>query len=230
MGAVSRQQQLKLVINPSFQNSEISKMPNIKLTYFNLRGRAEPCRLLLAYSGTKYEDERLAAPWDDMAPWTALKPNTPWGQVPLLVWDGEVVAQSIACARFLAREFGLAGRNSLEMAQVDEIVDVIQDLLNAWYSLYHAKDTAGQQKHMETTVPTGMAQLEKKLESRGGQFMVGNNFSWADLHLFFYVTDMQLMTGKEVDTNFPKILDLVQRVGTIPNIKTWVASRPATAL
>ena len=24
-------------------------MPNVKLTYFNLRGRGEPCRILLAY-------------------------------------------------------------------------------------------------------------------------------------------------------------------------------------
>ena len=205
-------------------------MPEIKLTYFNLRARAEPCRLLLAYSGTQYEDERLTPPWDDMAPWTALKPKTPWGQIPMLSWDGEVIAQSMACARFLAREFGLAGRNSMEMAQVDEIIDVIQDLLNSWYSLYHAKDTAGQQAHMETTVTTAMGQLEKKLESRGGQFMVGNAFSWADLHLFFYVNDMQLMTNKAVDAAFPKIKNLVERVGSIPNIKAWIASRPASAL
>ena len=24
-------------------------MPNVKLTYFNLRGRGEPCRIMLAY-------------------------------------------------------------------------------------------------------------------------------------------------------------------------------------
>merc|ERR1711862_431328 len=71
----------------------MGRMPNIKLTYFDLRARAEPCRLLLAYAGAKYKDERLPAPWDNMAPWAALKPNTPWGQVPLLAWDGEVIAQ-----------------------------------------------------------------------------------------------------------------------------------------
>merc|ERR1711963_290456 len=196
------------------KNIKNPAMPNIKLTYFDLRARAEPRRLLLAYAGAKYEDKRLPAPWDDMAPWAALKPNTPWGQVPLLEWDGEVVAQSMACARFLAREFNLAGRNSMEMAQVDEIVDVIQDLLNTWYSLYHAKDSEGQ----------------KKFVSRGGQFMVGNAFSWADLHLFFYVTDMKLMSGKDIDASFPKIKNLVERVGNIPNIKTWVKNRPPAAL
>merc|ERR1719320_1771211 len=108
--------------------------------------------------------------------WSALEAMCR-SQVPLLAWDGEVIAQSMACARFLAREFNLAGHTSMEMAQVDEIIDVIQDLFNAWYSLYHAKDTAGQQKFLETNIPTGMGQLEKKLESRGGQFMVGNAFS-----------------------------------------------------
>merc|ERR1712110_20429 len=34
------------------------EMPNVKLTYFNLRGRGEPCRIMLAYGGIKYEDER----------------------------------------------------------------------------------------------------------------------------------------------------------------------------
>jgi glutathione S-transferase len=31
-------------------------------------------------------------------------------QVPVLYWDGEPIAQSMAIARFLAREFGLAGK------------------------------------------------------------------------------------------------------------------------
>ena len=197
------------------------------MTYFDLRARAEPCRLLLAYAGAKYEDERLPAPWDNMAPWAALKPNTPWGQVPLLAWDGEVIAQSMACARFLAREYNLAGRTSMEMAQVDEIIDVIQDLINAGVKLFFAKDEAGQKNHAEVTVPTALGQLEKKLESRGGQFFVGNNFTWADLHTFMYISDLP---NKDVLKNFPKIANLVERVGNIPNIKKWVETRPVTSM
>ena len=35
-------------------------MSNIKLTYFNGRGRAETARLILAYGGKDYEDRRVA--------------------------------------------------------------------------------------------------------------------------------------------------------------------------
>ena len=74
-------------------------MAQIKLTYFNLRARAEPARLVLAYAGAKYDDVRLPAPWDNPKPWAALKPTTPYGQCPLLEWDGEEIAQSMAITR-----------------------------------------------------------------------------------------------------------------------------------
>ena len=37
----------------------------------------------------------------------------------------------MSICRFVAREIGIAGRNSMEMAQVDEIIDVIQDAIDA---------------------------------------------------------------------------------------------------
>ena len=48
---------------------------------------------------------------------------TKFGFMPELTWDGKVLGQSIAVARFVAREVGIAGRNNLEMAQCDAIVD-----------------------------------------------------------------------------------------------------------
>ena len=37
----------------------------------------------------------------------------------------------MAICRFVAREAGIGGRNSLEIAMVDEIVDVLQDSIEA---------------------------------------------------------------------------------------------------
>jgi len=200
-------------------------MSSIKYTYFDLRVKGEPARLLLAYSGLKYTDERVTLPWDDPAAWTAMKPAMPWGQLPCLTWDGEVICQSMAICRFLSREFGIAGKNSLEMAQVDEIIDVIQDAMTANYKAWYAKDKEEELRTLTMkTFPSVLSQLEKRLEERGGQYMVGNNFTWADLHLFFFCTE-EFLEPKVVG-EYPKIANLVGRVGALPNIENWMQTRP----
>merc|ERR1712170_240812 len=176
--------------------------PKIKVTYFNLRGRAEPVRLLLAYGGLEYEDCRLAPSWEDPKPWMALKPKTPYGGLPLLEWNGEVLAQSIAVTRFVAREVGLAGRNSLECAQADEVVDAFADLTEAMARAFVSKDDA---------------QMKK--------YFAGNALTWADIIAFNFCSGLP---DQSALSNFPKIKNLVDRVGAIPNIKTWVAKRPVT--
>merc|ERR1712033_7749 len=153
---------------------------------------------------------------------TRMKPKTDFGQLPVLNWDGVEICQSMACARFIAREVGLAGTTSLEQGQVDEIVDVIQDLINAWVKLYFAKDEAGLKNFADVTLQTALGQLEKKLESRGGQYFVGNNLTWADLHVFMYMGDLD----KEAFAKYPNLSNLFVTVGDIPSIKAWVESRP----
>merc|ERR1711971_981079 len=121
--------------------------PKVKLTYFNLRDRAEPSRLLLAYGGIKYEDCRLTPAFEDPKEWSALKPKTPYGSLPLLEWNGTCIAQSMAVARFIAREVGLAGRCNMESAQIDEIIDAINDMVNAGARAFFSKDEALMKKH-----------------------------------------------------------------------------------
>ena len=84
---------------------------------------------------SRYEDDRVTLPWDDMTVWAGLKRTMPWGQLPCLTWNGVKICQSMAICRFLAREMNIAGRDSLEMAQVDEIIDVIQDAIDANVSI-----------------------------------------------------------------------------------------------
>ena len=108
------------------------------------------------------------------------------------------------------------------------------------------KDEKGVQNVLDTVYPAGLvriifikldflkfllqANLEKMLVSRGGQFFVGNNFTWADLAVFQFTTDG--MGGKPPNdlTAYPRISNLCQRVGQVPNIKNWMSARPVTAM
>merc|ERR1712080_252336 len=68
------------------QARPIPTMPEIKVTYFNLRVRGEPIRLLLAYGDLPYEDIRPLPPWEDKEGWAKMKPTLPYGLSPS--WSG----------------------------------------------------------------------------------------------------------------------------------------------
>ncbi len=51
----------------------------------------------------------------------------PWGKLPILEVDGQVICESSAICRFLARKFNLVGANEIESAKCDEYVDAIMD-------------------------------------------------------------------------------------------------------
>merc|ERR1712045_637536 len=88
--------------------SFIVMAPKIKLTYFNAEGRAELTRMILAQAGVEFEDVRLTR-----EEWAAMKPTSPWNQLPLLEYDGKKMVQSIAIARFLLESMGLLERTTL---------------------------------------------------------------------------------------------------------------------
>merc|ERR1712154_711937 len=80
--------------------SKVLEMKNMKLTYFNGRGRAEVARLILSIAGEVFEDDRI-----EFSDWEALKPHERFGQLPRLEIDGETLYQSLAINRFLARKY-----------------------------------------------------------------------------------------------------------------------------
>jgi glutathione S-transferase len=52
---------------------------------------------------------------------------TPFHQLPTLEIDGRVMHQSVAIGRYLAKEFGLYGEDSMEAYEIDSIIDTIND-------------------------------------------------------------------------------------------------------
>lgn len=100
----------------------------MKLTYFGVRGRVDPARLMLELTPTPYEFEAIA-----LEAWAETKPKmlerTPLGQMPVLD-DGDFsLCQSGAINRYLARKLGLAGTTITEQARIEEIAETAGDLI-----------------------------------------------------------------------------------------------------
>jgi len=205
-------------------------MPNkIKLTYFNLRGRAEVSRLMLAHKGVEYEDNRITGDQ-----WKALKPKTPFGGLPLLEYNGLELSQSMTIGRFLAREMNLAGKTRTEEAQVDMVVDCIIDLIGARVKAVFEKDEKVKAELMEKlkkeTVPGAMANLEAILAKNGGKFMVGNDVTWADFEVSNFFQAVLTEHGEAAFGANKQLLALTKSVMEMPNVKAWIETRPKTNL
>jgi len=204
-------------------------MPTYKLTYFDGRGRGEIIRLLFAYQGVEYTDERIKR--ED---WAALKPSSPFGQVPILEVDGVKLCQSNACARYLAKKFNLAGKNELDQAKADMIVDCLEDATKPIVSIFIEKDEAkkaeAKKKYTEEQLPASLAMLEKLLISNGGgdKFFVGTELTWADIAFINFVQWTAMGGAVNPLAKYPKLAALDERVRKLPKIAAWIEKRPKT--
>jgi glutathione S-transferase len=203
-------------------------MSTYKLYYFNGRGRAEVSRLILAAAGQKYEDIRY-----EHDQWAAHKGEMPLGQIPVLEYNGTKLPQSLTIARFLAKQFQLAGKDNFEQAKVDAVVDTVNDTLSIFVKGYMEKDETKKQelmkKFFDEELPKHLQNLDvlAKLYGNGGSFFVGNNLTWADL--FFYgVLENFLAINADCLNNNPWLKQNYAEVGKQPRIAEYLKNRPTT--
>src|SRR5262245_55954367 len=95
------------------------------LTYFDISAsRGEECRLALHVAGVDFDDRRIKR--DE---WMALKPNTPFGSLPVLDVEGRgELAQSNAILGFIGRSHGLHPTDPFEAARHDAILAAVEEL------------------------------------------------------------------------------------------------------
>ena len=217
--------------------------PSIKLTYFDIEGRAEPVRLALVLSGTEFEDERI--PFDK---WPELKPTTPHGTLPVMTIDnGPMRTESCAMLRWVGATFG--GDKELypadKLMDIEEAIGLVDDMMQSWMpNLYlgmrpskygypedFAKTEAGQEKiaamrkkWIAEELPKWMGFITDMLNKNGGKWLVkGENPTIADCML---VPILRNFTKGHVDyvsihclNSYPAIEAYVERFCALPGVK-----------
>jgi len=200
--------------------------PTYKLSYFDVRALAEPIRLLFAFQGVEYTDERVQR--DN---WPAIKDSKPWGNMPVLEEDGKVISQSGAILRYLGKKYGMFGSNDFEAAKIDETIEAMGDLRQACFKVFMEADAAkkaeGQTKLATETFPFYLKRFTTLLEKNGTGYFYGNKLSVADLIVASY---LQIFSESTPDLfkDFPTIQKHQTTVFNTKGIKEWVEKRPKT--
>jgi len=204
--------------------------PKPKLTYFVIKGRAEPIRLAFTVGGVDFEDIRITPDQ-----WPSLKNKAPSGQLPFLQMGDEVFTQSLAILRLVGKKTGLYPLDPFAAFQVDEIFGIQEDIDHATIPLKRApaeKKAEAKKKLLEEEIPPLLRTLEAKLT---GDYFVGGSVTIADL--LIYCTLGHFMAGDGTNPfiglgvsnlldSFPKLQQFMARLNSHPKVKQWNETHP----
>ncbi|VDN02261.1 unnamed protein product [Thelazia callipaeda] len=199
-----------------------------KLTYFPIRGLAEPIRLLFVDQDIEFTDNRI-----DKNDWPALKSQFHFGQLPCLHEDGDQIVQSGAIMRHLARKHGLNGRNESETTYADMFLEGIRDLHKKYTNMIYLAyvNETEKDQYIRDVIPAEMAKFDKLLAVRGdGQnFILGDKISYAD-YAFFEELDVHLILDPHCLDKFPLLKAYHARMANRPKLKAYCEKRNAAGV
>lgn len=202
--------------------------PRYSLHYFDVRGRAEPIRLLLAHAGVSFEDCAFQG-----AEWPSKKPQMPLGQVPVLVEHRETgdvkIPQSMAILRHLARVHGVDGKTEDERLAADVAAETASDLASAFSRLRFSSawsDAQAKEKYAQETLPPHLDRLGVLLGDRS--WAAGNALTYADL-CAFEALETHLAHWPNCLAHHPRLTAWMDRVRAQPSLTSYLAKRRPAA-
>jgi glutathione S-transferase len=149
----------------------------MKLHYFDIYGRAESVRFLLAHAKAEYENEYVK----DMA---ALKPTLEFGQVPMFEVDGKHLVQSWSILRYLGRQHGYYPQDLETAYLIDSTIDAVEDYFGAYFKFNFESNEEKKAIFKENWLkmfPVFLPAIEKRLE--GKKFLTGDELTIGDFAL-----------------------------------------------
>ena len=155
-------------------------MNELSLLYFDIDGgRAEPIRLALHFGQIEFDDVRFP-----MKSFPEVKATTPFGQVPTLTVNGQVITQTNAILRFVGQQVGLYPDDLMEALLVDEVLDVVEDMIDKMVATFGMKGEALESARaslLEGSYSRYLEWMSDRLVAQGEGFFAGTELSIADL-------------------------------------------------
>jgi len=195
----------------------------VVLGYWDIRGLAEPIRMLLEHVGAPYEDRRMNMSKPE---WLQYKtglgfdfPNLPYYEEP----GGVKITQSNAILRHLARKHGLEGSSEEENVRADMLCDTLGDYRTQLTQLcYNPSFSPLLLAPWTASLGPRLQQLEDFLASSSGEWWAGSALTWVDFLAWEILDEHRLLIpgclqGLEAINNF------MERFSSLPSTVTYLA-------
>lgn len=197
------------------------------LGYWNIRGLAQPIRLLLAYSETEYEDKQYAygpAPDYDRSSWLNEKhtlgldfPNLPY------YIDGDVkLTQSIVILRYLARKLKLEPESEEDKIRGDLIEQQIRDIHMNFAMMCYKPEFEKLKEEYLKNLPNVLKPVSDFLGKRQ-YFASQNKPTYVDF-LVYESLDHHKLLAPDCLNDYPNLKDFTKRIEDLPTIQKYMQS------
>ena len=206
----------------------------LKIIYFNFPfWRAEVARIPLYISNTKFEDKRITS-----EEFSYIKENgkmtdgtiIPFSQLPVLVIDGQSIAQTGAIARICGKISGFYPESLVEAGKVDQIIDTATDINMLMRPSMREQDPDKKklmrQELSKNDLPKYFGFLENLLKDENIWF-AENRMTIADIAIWRLMG--WLKSGviddipQDITDDFNKLNRVYNEVNNNTNIKRWVS-------
>ena len=205
----------------------------LKLIYFDQPfWRAEIARLCLFMSDIEFEDFRITN--EDLS---YLKQHgelsdgsvIPFRQLPVLVIEGESIAQTGAIARICGKLGDMYPKDIIEAGKVDQVIDTVTDINVLINPSMHESDPAIKRQMRDDlssdALPKYFGYLEKILEVNDSGWFVGDEMTVADIAVWSMLGWIAQGVLDNIPSSLPKTFERLTRLynemSRMPKIQEW---------
>jgi len=181
----------------------------------------------LEYTKQTYEEKRyvshpIPGGGFDRSEWLNEKFNLglDFPNLPFYEDENVKLSQSNAILRYVGRKAGLEGKNDVEKAHVDMLIEQVFDLRNLCTGLYYSDKFQERLKpFLEVNLPNSLQTFEKYLGNK--TWLIGDNITLPDFH-FAELLDQILLLEPKIFDKFPKLKAYHQRFFELPAIVAYM--------
>ena len=152
--------------------------------YFKVNGRGAVARAILSSMKADWTDHAFAR-----EEWQTIKKSglCEFEQAPVLEYKGKTYAQSMAIDFFLARKFGLMGKDDEENYQIESLMCCMEDIFAAMFKFSHLPENEKDKyDELRKVALERYKFFIKKIEERyikhgKGKYFLGDRFTLCDI-------------------------------------------------
>ena len=206
---------------------------DLKIIYLDLPfWRAEVARITLFIADIKFDDFRInSEEFSYLQENGKLKDGTliPFGQLPVLVINGQSIAQTGGIARICGKLSGMYPEDIIEAGEVDQIIDTVTDINELLNPSMRGNDPIKKgAMRVELTnhdLPKYFGYLEYILNAKNSHWFVGDKMSIADIAVWgllgWIASGVLDDIPPEILNPFERLKKLYQEVSKTPRVREW---------